>query len=322
MSGRGGPASPRLGIVTWRRTLLPAVVATLLLGCTSSPSDDDEAREATTTTTTTAPTTTTTAPPPPELPRGGTEIFPAFRVVAQYGNAQSSAMGVLGEVPPDQAAARVQAAADPFATPERPVLPAFELIVTVAQGSPGADGDYSTPTPMELVLPWLEAARAADMLLILDLQPGAGHFLPDAQRFEELLREPDVGLALDPEWRMAPGQIPGQVIGGVDAAEVNEVSAWLADIVAEERLPEKLFVIHRFTDSMVRDADQVEDRPGLATVFHVDGFGGRDVKLEKLDQLRGPYWTGFKLFHDEDTDIFQPAEVLALPEPPDLITYQ
>ncbi|QYG95366.1 hypothetical protein HC251_03215 [Iamia sp. SCSIO 61187] len=308
----------------------------MLLGCGSSPSDDDGARGSTTTAATTtigddagagastsAPTTTTEAPGPvAELPRGGTEIFPAFRVVAQYGNAQAPVMGVLGEVPPEQAAARVQAAADPFATPDRPVLPAFELIVTVAQGAPGPTGTYSTPTPMELVRPWLEAARAADMLLVLDLQPGTGDFLTDARRFEELLRQPDVGLALDPEWRMAPGQVPGQVVGGVDAAEVNEVSAWLAAIVAEERLPQKLFVIHRFTDQMVRDADQVEDRPGLATVFHVDGFGGRSVKLRKLDQLRGPYWTGFKLFLDEDTDLFQPAEVLALPDPPDLVTYQ
>lgn len=257
-----------------------------------------------------------------ELPRGGTEIFPRFRVVAQYGNGQAPVMGVLGEVPPEEAAARVQAAADPFATPDRPVLPAFELIVTVAQGAPGPQGTYSTPTPIDLVRPWLDAARAAEMLLVLDLQPGTGDFLTDARRFEELLRQPDVGLALDPEWRMAPGQVPGQVVGGVDAAEVNEVSAWLAGIVAEERLPQKLFVIHRFTDQMVRDADQVVDRPGLATVFHVDGFGGRAVKLRKLDQLGGPYWTGFKLFLDEDTDLFGPEEVLALPDPPDLITYQ
>lgn len=149
-------------------------------------------------TTTTTP-ATTTEPPPPELPRGGTEVLPAFRVVAHYGNAEAAALGVLGETPPEEAASRVEAAAAPFARPDRSVLPAFELIVTVAQGSPGPEGTYSRPTPVELVWRWLEAARAARMLLILDLQPGTGDFLSDAQRYEELLRQPDVGLALDPE---------------------------------------------------------------------------------------------------------------------------
>lgn len=315
-----------------RRPLLACLVtAALVLGCSSSD-DGDQDQGARTTTSggsseasssrSTSSTTTTEPPKTLELPRGGTEIFPAFRVVANYGNAQSQAMGVLGETSPEEAAARLAPVAEAFAEPGRPVLPAFELIVSVAQPSPGPAGTYSIATPEDLVWQWLEAARAADMLLLIDLQPGTGTFLDDARRFERILREPDVGLALDPEWRMANGGVPGQQIGTVDAAEINEVSAWLADIVAEEGLPEKLFVIHMFTYSMVGNRDAVMDHPGLATVFHVDGFGGREVKLEKYNALKGPYATGFKLFHDEDTDIFGPADVLAFDDPPDIITYQ
>jgi len=269
-------------------------------------------------------TTTTPPPPPPELPRGGREIFPAFRVVAHYGGPTTWKLGILGETAPEEAAVRVEAAAAPFAQPERPVLPAFELIVSVAQAAPGPDGDHSAPTDLALVRRWLEAARAARMLLILDIQPGLTPFPQEVKRYEELLREPDVGLALDSEWRMPPGQVPGNTIGTVDAAEINEVSAWLSAIVQEEDLPEKLLVLHQFTFGMITNRAAVADRPGLATVFHVDGFGGRTIKAQKYQALKSdpPFANGLKLFHDEDPNIFTPPDVLAMAPAPDLITYQ
>ena len=61
-------------------------------------------------------------------------------------------------------------------------------------------------------------------------------------------------LALDPEWRMWPGQVPGTEIGAVGAREVNATSAWLAQLVKQHNLPEKLFLIHQFTNDMVDDA--------------------------------------------------------------------
>ena len=75
-------------------------------------------------------------------------------------------------------------------------------------------------------------ARGAEAkaLLLLDIQPGASDFFTEATRLERWLREPDVGLALDPEWRVQPGQVPGQVIGRVDSREVNAVTAWLAQL--------------------------------------------------------------------------------------------
>ena len=46
-----------------------------------------------------------------------------------------------------------------------------------------------------------------------------------------------MSLALDPEWRMEAGEVPGQTIGSVDAEEVNAVSNWLANIVRRRDLP-------------------------------------------------------------------------------------
>ncbi|MCK9895540.1 hypothetical protein [Frankia sp. AgB32] len=260
----------------------------------------------------------------PQLPMGGRSLLPTYRIVAHYGSVGGGALGILGQGTPEQAAQRVLAAAAPFGAGDRPVQPAMELITTVASASPGADGLYSTALTDAAVAPYLAAARTHRMLLILDLQPGRGRFLDQARRYERFLREPDVGLALDPEWKMGPDQVPGKQIGSSDAADLNEVSGWLAGVVRAHHLPQKLFIIHQFTQSMLPDRAAIQARPELATVFHIDGFGARTDKVEKYALLhaRPPFFTGFKLFLTQDTNIFSPAETLTLTPPPDLITYQ
>ncbi len=181
----------------------------------------------------------------PTLPRGGAALLPHHRLVALYGHHTSPSLGVLGEQSPADAAARLEPIAAAFEADGRVALPTFELIVSLATSGPGPDGDYSAPSSREQIQPWLDAARAHGVYLLLDLQPGRTDFLTEAQRYEDLLREPDVGLALDPEWRLGPDEVHLEQVGSVDAAEVNRVSAWLADIVREEALPQKLFVVHR-----------------------------------------------------------------------------
>lgn len=260
----------------------------------------------------------------PELPGGGRSVLPEHRVVAYYGGPTTAALGVLGEGTAEQAAQRLVEAAAPFATPERPAMPAMELIVTTAQRAPGPDGDYSIAVEDADVQRYLDAARSVGALLVLDIQPGRSRFLPEVQRWERFLREPDVGLALDPEWRMGPNEVPGRVIGDVQAEEVNEVARWLSEIVRTERLPEKVFIVHQFRIDMLPDRDQIERLPGLETTFHIDGFGGRGVKLETYGLLTDDptAFYGFKLFIDEDTNIFSPAETNALTPSPDFVSYQ
>ena len=89
---------------------------------------------------------------------------------------------------------------------DEPVIPAFEIITTVASSEAGADGDYSFESSLDHMRPWVDAAAAAGHYVILDLQPGYTDFLTQAKRYEELLAQPHVGLALDPEWRLAPGE--------------------------------------------------------------------------------------------------------------------
>jgi len=275
------------------------------------------------TTTTVAP-TTSQPPGPPQLPRGGTTIFPKYRVVAYYGTAGTASLGVLGDGPVADVAARLDAVAAEFATADRTVQPAMELIVTIADRKPGPDGDYSHDINPALVWQYLEVARAHKQLLVLDVQPGRSHFLPRVREWEPLLREPDVGLALDPEWRMPAGQVPGHTIGQVRAAEINEVSGWLAELTRSAGLPQKLLVLHQFTRGMMPDQDAVVAHPELAIVQHVDGFGSPAQKLSKYQSLQRPdrFHLGFKLFYDEDTPMLGPAETLALQPPPDYVSFQ
>ncbi len=258
------------------------------------------------------------------LPLGGRSIFPEYRVVAYYGTAGNAALGVLGEDTPEKILPRLRRAAKGFGTADRKVQPAYELIASVAQASPGADGDYSQMIEMGQIRRYVDAARRQKVLVVLDLQPGRGDFLTQAKQLEPFLREPHVGLALDPEWRMPKGKVPGRTIGRVSAAEVNEVSAYLAGLVERHDLPEKLFILHQFRASMLPDVTKVVRRPGLATVQHVDGFGTRSEKDATWARLRRPqqFHMGYKLFYDEDVRRYAPSDVLKFKPVPEYVSYQ
>jgi hypothetical protein len=271
-----------------------------------------------------APTPATHANAENVLPNGARAIFPAYRVVAFYGLAGDPSLGVLGAGSPDDAARRLLRQAKAYASRSRPVLPAFELIATVAQASSNT-GTYNGHVDDASIRRYLAAARKIHALLILDVQPGRANVLREVRRYEKLLAEPDVGLALDSEWTMAPGEIPGQVFGGTDATTVNAVSTYLATVVQRNQLPQKLFVVHQFTAGMIAHRDRVAPRRGLAIVFHVDGFGGRAAKLSKYHQLavtHSAFFNGFKLFYRQDVDMFSAREVLRMQPPPDLVTYE
>ena len=251
----------------------------------------------------------------PTLPWGGQRIFDGKRVlVAYYGTAGTGALGVLGEAGPDRIVPRLVRAAAPFARGGRTVQPVFELIVTVAHTSPTKTGTYSSGIARAEVRRYLEAAHRHGALVVLDLQPGRADFLDVAKSWEWALRDPWVGLALDPEWRMGPHGVPGRRVGSVGAGEVNRVSAWLDDLTAREGLPEKLFMIHQFRTDMVRHIGRIKDRDHLALVQHVDGFGTPGQKLSTFRAVIRPhrFALGFKLFYDEDVHRMRPAQVLRI----------
>jgi hypothetical protein len=304
--------------IYWRRRLTALgglaavlVVAALLLGNGDDSSDQQ-------------PASAQEPAAPSELPRGGRSVLPEHRVVAYYGAPQSRELGALGIGTPRGAARRLAREARRYRRADRAELPALELIAVIANADPGDDGMYRARQSDAVIRRYLRAARRAKALLLLDIQPGRSDFFTETTRLEKWLKEPDVGLALDPEWRVTDGQVPGQVIGQVASREVNATSEWLEQLVAEHELPEKLFVIHQFTDDMV-DHTRLKQREGLAMVLNVDGFGGQEIKKAKYRDFTREakeFHHGFKLFYEEDTDLMTPRQVLRMKPRPELIVYE
>ncbi|QEC47191.1 hypothetical protein FSW04_06035 [Baekduia soli] len=265
------------------------------------------------------------AAPATQLPGGGRRLFPDRRVVAFYGNPRDPELGALGIGTPAHAARRLLAQARPYDRRTRHVLPALELISTVATAAPGPSGLYRDRMSAAMIDRYLAAARRVHALLVLDIQPGRGQFGPEIERLARWLREPDVGLALDPEWHVGPGQLPGKVIGSTDADVVNAAAGYLSRIVRERALPEKLLLVHRFTDGMITRDERLRPSPGVATVVNVDGFGSTVVKVAKYHAFirRTPtLGRGFKLFYKEDVRTMAPGAVMALSPRPDVVVYE
>jgi hypothetical protein len=261
---------------------------------------------------------------PPELPRGGREVLPRYRVVAYYGAPQSDELGALGIGSPDAAVRRLERQARPYVRKSRPVMPVLELITVVAAADAGEDGRYNMRQPDAVIRRYLRAARRAKALLVLDIQPGRSDFFTETTRLRKWLREPDVGLALDPEWRVGDGEVPGRVIGHVDSREINATTAWLDQLVTRNRLPQKLLIVHQFTDDMV-DETALKPRKGLGMVLNADGFGSRAAKVSKYHRFtrQAPgFHQGFKLFYKEDSGLMTPRQVLRLRPPPDVVVYE
>jgi hypothetical protein len=263
--------------------------------------------------------------PPPELPRGGRKIFPRYRIVGFYGAPQDDALGALGIGSPEKMAARLRKQARPYRGRGRRLLPAFELIAAVASGAPGDDGSYSYRQPAATIDRYLAAARKEKALLVLDVQPGRANFMREVKRLRPWLQQPDVSLALDPEWRVGPGQIPGKVIGTVSTTEVNRVTRYVRGIVRKGNLPQKLLLIHQFTEGMIPNKQRLSRPRELAVTLNVDGFGDQPNKVGKYTELtstaRG-FHHGFKLFYEEDTDLMTPKQVQRLHPRPEVIVYE
>lgn len=259
----------------------------------------------------------------PTLPGGGRTLDDRF-FVAFYGAPRTGVLGVLGERPVAESHRRLVRAAAPFRRPGERLQPVHELIVTVADPFPGPRGTFHHDVARADVARHVAAARRLGALVVLDLQPGRSGFLPVARRWAWALRQPHVGLALDPEWRVGPRQVPGQVIGSVRADEVNRVAAWLGRLVEREDLPEKLFVLHQFRTTMLPDLGRVRPVRGLEMVQHVDGFGTPGQKLDTYREVLSPdrFAPGFKLFYDEDRPLMTPAAVRRVRPAVRFVSYQ
>jgi hypothetical protein len=211
----------------------------------------------------------------------------------------------------------------------RTPLPVMELITVVAKASPGKDRMYRGRLPDAKIQEYLTVARKHRMLLLLDVQPGRAKILPEVKRLERWLKEPDVGLAFDPEWAVGPNQVPGRVYGRTTGAELDSVASYLSGLVRSNKLPEKLFVFHQLSPRIVTGEQALKKHPGVVTIKSVDGIGHREDKLKTWAKLTATLppgvHAGFKLFYTEDTrhgPLMTPPQVLSLKPRPEFVMYE
>ena len=263
-----------------------------------------------------------------QLPGGGQVLFPGRLLVALYGHPGAPALGALGQQGLQASIARARKVASQYRTLSHvPVVPAFEIIATVAGARPGTDGDYSYASSAASLRPWVRQATAHGMYVILDLQPGRASLLAQAIRYHSLLELPDVGLALDPEWKLQPGQRPLHQIGGVSAGEANSVIRWLARLTAQHRLPQKLLVLHQFRLSMIGGERELDTRyQDLAILIHMDGQGSPGAKEATWNSVTraapAGVFFGWKNFYAKDHPLFSPQATMARTPHLCMISYQ
>ncbi len=263
-----------------------------------------------------------------QLPGGGQRMFPGRALVALYGHPGGAGLGVLGEQGPDETTRRAATVAAPYAPLyDVPVVPTLEIIATVASGSAGADGNYCNESSVESLRPMVDAATRAGQYVVLDLQPGRADLVDQARRYQSLLEQPDVGLALDPEWALGPDQLPLKQIGSVSAEQVNDVVRWLAGVTAAANLPQKVLVVHQFRPAMVRDVGRLDlGHEEVALLVHVDGQGARLSKESTWSRIVATtpagVFLGWKNFYDEDPQTASPADTVNRSPRPLMVSYQ
>lgn len=260
-------------------------------------------------------------------------ILPYKRVVAFYGNLYAKKMGILGELPPKEMLAKLKSEVKNWeqADPSTPVQPALHYIAVVASGDGGRDGKYRNRMPFKQIDSVLHLAKKINAIVFLDVQVALSDIHTELPLLEKYLAMPQVHFGMDPEFSMKDGVThPGKKIGTYDAADVNYVSGYLADLVKKYHLPPKILVVHRFTKHMLTNYQDIKLRKEVQIVMDMDGWGEPSLKAGTYRYFihnEPVQFTGFKLFYKNDIKkpphhMLTPAEVLKYKPYPIYIQYQ
>jgi hypothetical protein len=250
-----------------------------------------------------------------------------YRLVTYYGVPNTPILGVIGEGEPEQVLPRLLELAQQYqtlSTDGRTVLPAFHIISTVADPEPGPNSYYSHWTSVAILDQWITVANENNMAVILDIQPGRADLLAEVDRLKHYLRQPNIHLAIDPEYFMDADQTPGSHIGDIDGGQINAVQEVL-DQIALEIGVNKVLLVHQFARGMVKTKEAILDYPHVDLVIDTDGYGIPDTKLHDYRLNAGDpgfEYGGLKLFYVWDDPLLTPNQVMVLEPAPAVIVYQ
>lgn len=280
---------------------------------------------------TTSTTTPRLWPADAAYPKAGA-LLPFKRIIAYYGNFYSKGMGVLGEYPEAQMLEMLSAEQRKWeaADPATPTVPAINYIAITAQELPGREGKYMLRMPDTEIDKAVEIANKIGGIVILDIQIGFSTLEYELPLLEKYLAMPNVHLGLDPEFHMIGDDPPGHVIGSFDARHINYAAEYMANLVREHDLPPKVLIVHRFTQRMVTNYQDITPLPEVQIVMDMDGWGPPAKKINTYKAFIQPepvQFTGFKIFYKNDLKppserLLTPADLLKLSPQPMFIQYQ
>lgn len=258
-------------------------------------------------------------------------VLPFNRVVAYYGNLFSTKMGALGEFPKPLMLKKLMEEVRQWekADSSIPVIPALHYIAVTAQGAPGKDGKYRARMPFHQIDTIYNWAKEIKALTFVDIQVGHSTVQSEVPEFDEYLKRPDFHFGIDPEFSMKGGERPGSVIGSFNADDINWVINHLAKIVKDNNLPPKMLVLHRFTNNMIMNYQNIKLVPEVQVIVDMDGWGDKALKAGTWKHFiynQPVQFAGFKLFYKNDLkrggSMYTPQELVKFTPQPMYIQYQ
>ena len=138
-------------------------------------------------------------------------LLPEHRIVAFYGHPNDVGMGIVGQFGKEELLEHLMDEVDAYerADSSRQVMPAIEIVFSVAQLDPGLDGKYILHTDDATMREYIEFTQEHNILLLIDIQFGKSTVQEEMALLEDYLAEPNVHLAIDPEFAWGRDRTPG-----------------------------------------------------------------------------------------------------------------
>lgn len=332
---RGAPREPRSTMALRTATAAPAHEALARRRENGAPSSVAPAPNATppavaaspATEPPAVPTSTPAPPAPTATPARPPSIFATAQVVAFYGSPRSPGLGVLGRFSDQDLVSWLKSESSIYDSlnGDRGVVPALDLIYSMAQSDPTSNGLYVRYLDEATVRHYIQLAHDNDLQIILDLQIGRGEILTEVQKIEPYLADSRVHVAIDPEYAVGPDGAPIATPGHMTGDQINAVQAYLQDLTQRLGLPAKLLVIHQYMDATIVNGGVTQRFPDVDVVLNMDAYGDAAEKVAKYkDFATRPYaeYRSYNVFLSYDEPVASEQQIMALDPQPEMIEYQ
>ncbi len=241
--------------------------------------------------------------------------------VTYYGRPTIALMGIIGEHSAAEIMPLIKAKAAEYNEANGPkigVQPAVHLVWGMATVDAQPDNSHLAYLSDAEVMAYIDEGLKAGVDVILDSQIANLSPTDSISIALPYLAYPNVHLAIDPEFAVVhPGQrIPGNPIGYITAAQVNDVQRAVAGYMRAHNIQGKrILMVHQFQTNMILDKEKLDPTfPEVELTLSVDGFGNPYVKTAKYNILvdANTPFTSFKLFYGWDDPLLTPRQALGV----------